>query len=82
MAQYELRFFFADLDETRRHCEVRVAAGHLGKALSRAWLAVKEKTEYKGIKGLRPSNIEIAPSRKMTEKEKVYTFMPKVKVGA
>lgn len=88
MAKYTFRFFFAEMDESRRFCEVSTWGGHLGTAISRAWKDLKRAPAYKSIKGLRPTSIEIAPAEHTKARSTGNKWMgtgdykTKVEVGA
>lgn len=59
MPEYTFRFHFPKMDSDRQTQEVKSWGGHLGTALSRAWKALKKDRMYQGIKGLRPSQIDV-----------------------
>ena len=82
MANYTFRFFFPSMDEARKYCEVRTYGGHIGTAMGRAWKAIRERREYKGIPGLRPQAIEIAPPEPKKKRE-IFAdrWITTVKVG-
>ena len=66
-ARFTFRFFFAELDEARRYCEIETWGGHLGTAFNRAWHRLREQDAYKGIPNLRPTSIDIAPTKKQVK---------------
>ena len=78
MAKYTFRFFFAEMDEARRFCEVKTWGGNLGKAFSRAWYAVKARPEYR-IKNLQPTTIDLEPPDQ--KKKNITDYRTTIKVG-
>lgn len=52
MPDFRISFFFPDLPPELQNINVSTYGGNVGTAFKRAWISVREHTQYKNIKNL------------------------------